>query len=143
MRGDEGAARVFRSKVGGPFIVAAAVVFGMGGTAMASAVAGGSVVHVVIFALPMVLLAWMILTTQYTVTETDLQLRCLFSRRSIPLRSIQRLRPSRNPLAAPALSLDRIEITHAGGVALVSPRDRHGFVRAIVERSPEVDAQGV
>ena len=135
--------RVFRSKVGGPFIIAAAVVFGMGGTALAGAVASRSVGLAIIFALPMVLLAWMILTTEYTVTETDLQLRCLFSRRSIPLRSIQRLRPSRNPLSAPALSLDRIEITHTGGIALVSPRDRPGFVRAIVERSPQVDAQGV
>src|SRR5687768_15765204 len=92
MGGAGGVVQVFRSKVGGPFILASAIVLGLGGAGLTNAVLTGSPVQAAVCALPMVLLAWMFVTTQYTVTDADLQIRCMFSRGSIPLRSIQRLR---------------------------------------------------
>lgn len=133
----------FRSRIGGPFVLAAAIVVGLGGTATVNAIMTGSILKAGIYALPIALLVWMFISTRYTVTDTDLRIRCAFLRASIPLASIRRLRTTRNAISAPALSLDRIEITHDAGIALVSPRDRSAFARAILARAPSVDVQGM
>jgi len=64
-------------------------------------------------------------------------------RRAIPLRSIRRLGASRNPAAAAALSLRRIEVEFEGGSLLISPRDFQRFVRSVTARQPAVDTTGL
>jgi len=59
-------------------------------------------------------------------------------RQRIPLADITEVRPSRNLLAAPALSLDRLHITFGRGVAgfaLISPVDQRGFLAELVDRA--------
>jgi hypothetical protein len=48
---------------------------------------------------------------------------------------IERVTASRNPLSSPALSLDRLMLElRGGGVLLVSPRDKDGFLAELAAR---------
>jgi|SRR5688572_22412522 len=129
----------FRSKVDGWFVVAGLVVVILGGSAVVRALINGNVVLALICVVPIALFAWIVLTTRYTLSDEALDVRCAFMRLSIPLASITRIRPTRNPLSSPALSLDRLEIQHANGMVMVSPRDRERFVQALRARCPAAD----
>jgi hypothetical protein len=81
---------------------------------------------------------------RYDVTDEALVVHQLFSRGIIPLASIYKLRATRTLLAAPALSLDRIEVLASKGpYAVVSPLDKAGFVRAIQARVPALQLEGL
>lgn len=64
----------------------------------------------------------------YTLTDETLYVRCGVFTTAIPLERIARVEPSGSWLSAPALSLRRVRITHAGGAVLVSPRGREAFI---------------
>ena len=93
--------------------------------------------------LPLGLLAWGIASTEYVVTDDLLVARSLWLRYRIPTDAIRTLRASRNPLSAPAMSLDRIEVTHVGGRLLTSPRNRAGFVAAVLAANPSIAVAGL
>lgn len=95
------------------------------------------VLDVIIPPLMSALMIWIFRTTYYVVTVDRLIVHSGPFRRTVPLRSITRLRATRNPRQAPALSLDRIEVRYGSKQLLVSPRDKPGFVRAIVNRAPQ------
>jgi hypothetical protein len=98
------------------------------------------------FALPMLATAfivWLFRTTAYVVTEDSLVVRSGPVRKTVPLGSITRLRATRNPLSSPALSLDRIEVTYGTRRVLISPKDKQGFLEAVLERSPAVNVEGL
>jgi hypothetical protein len=88
---------------------------------------------VTLLALPaLVLPPWMLLTTDYTVTDTQLLIRSAHVARAIPLAEIVSVIPTRSNRSSPALSLDRLEIRYGtDGSILVSPRDRDGFLAAL------------
>jgi hypothetical protein len=88
------------------------------------------------------LIVWTLTSTYYDVTDTTLRVRSAFVRLSIPLSTIRSLRTTRSVLSAPALSLDRLEVQHASGRVVVSPRDQAGFVKAIRDRVPGVVIDG-
>jgi hypothetical protein len=98
---------------------------------------------VLIVVAPSALLTGFIFTnTYYVVTDESIVAHCLF-RTTVPLASVKRLRPTRNPLSSPALSLDRIEIvSNSGARLLVSPKDKEAFVNAIVTRAPQAVVEG-
>jgi membrane protein YdbS with pleckstrin-like domain len=77
-------------------------------------------------------IAWLFLSTQYTVRSNHLIVRSgPFSWR-IPIDTIAKVKATRNPLSAPALSLDRLEISYGDRrTILVSPKDTAGFLQAI------------
>ena len=81
---------------------------------------------------------WLLVDTWYGVTETDLIVHCGPFRAVVPIASIRAIRPTRTVVSAPALSLNRLEVTHAHGALLISPADKTGFIRAIRERHPAV-----
>jgi hypothetical protein len=85
---------------------------------------------------------WIFRSTYYVITADTLIVRAGPIRRKVPLHEVRRLRATHNPLSSPALSLDRIEVTYGSKRILISPEDRSGFVRAIVERVPGVTVQG-
>ena len=75
---------------------------------------------------------WLLLTTRYSVSDDDLDIRCGPFRWQIRRDTITSIKPSNNPLSSPALSLDRLRIRYDGGrYVLVSPRDKAGFIRAL------------
>jgi hypothetical protein len=92
---------------------------------------------------PQALVIWILARTFYVVAEDALLVRSGPFRWSIPLESIRALSATRNPLSSPALSLDRIAVEHTGGRLMVSPRNRAGFVRAVVALAPAVSVSGL
>ena len=104
--------------------VASAVRDGLNG---ADAIALGLAVLVGV-ALPV----WMLLQTDYRVEAGRLRVRCGPFRWSVALDEIESLRPTRNPLSSPALSLDRLELRYRNGKRLLlSPADKRGFIEAL------------
>jgi hypothetical protein len=78
---------------------------------------------------------WILSTTRYYVSRTDLYITSGPFRWRIPLHEIRDVTPTRNPLSSPALSLDRLRIDYGSGKSImVSPRDREAFVARLMER---------
>jgi hypothetical protein len=86
------------------------------------------------------LAAWPVV---YEVTEREIRVRCGAWGFIIPIHGIVRAFPSRNPMSAPAWSLDRIQIEYidlAGRkrMALISPADRDAFVTELATKDDEL-----
>jgi len=81
-------------------------------------------------------ITWTFRSTRYEVADRELIARSGPFRWRIEIAGIESIRPTRNPLSSPALSLDRLEIRYGSGrKLLVSPADRIGFLDAITARS--------
>lgn len=83
----------------------------------------------------------------YEIGDALLIIRCgILIRLKIPLDSIEGARPTRNPLSAPAWSLDRLQIDYRknDGVqyALISPEDKTGFMREIASKGTRLKFDG-
>jgi hypothetical protein len=133
----------FRSKIGAIIIIPAVVVLLLGGASAANAMLSGRPVLAAVLTLPIALVAWIALTTRYTLTSDHLAIRSAFVNSSIPLRTIRSVRPTSTALSAPALSMDRLEITHDGGIAVISPDDRARFLAEIRVRCPHAEIRVV
>ncbi|MEO8681793.1 MAG: PH domain-containing protein [Vicinamibacterales bacterium] len=85
-----------------------------------------------------------LLWVSYTVSDAEIVVRQSVFRFTMPLDRVRALRATREFLAAPALSLDRIEIrTDRGMWLFVSPADRWGFVQAVQQRAPAIELIGL
>lgn len=74
----------------------------------------------------------LLLRTHYTVSDGQLHIVSGPFAWTIAIADITAIEPSRNPLSSPALSLDRLKISHGPGkYILVSPADKDGFLKAI------------
>jgi membrane protein YdbS with pleckstrin-like domain len=101
---------------------------------------GAAVSAIITLALVLVVYVGVVWPIAYEVHDRELVVRFGFIRSRVPIDQITRVTPSRNPLASPALSLDRIRVDRrGGGFVLVSPADREGFARAILQRAPSVE----
>lgn len=90
--------------------------------------------------LVIIFVSWIWFGTGYTITETELQIKSGPLRFRIKLEQIKRIRKTRNPLASPALSFDRLEIKYGKySTAIISPTDKEGFVRKIKDLNPNVE----
>ena len=89
-------------------------------------------------------IVWLLYTTSYELTAAKLIVRSGPIRRVVKLDTIESVTPSRSPLSSPALSLDRLRIRYRGGGfgVLISPEDKRQFLRALVERCPQLEVQG-
>lgn len=75
---------------------------------------------------------WLLLSTKYVVTDKDLIVMSGPFKRTIALSDIQSTAPSRNALASPALSLDRLKVSFGNGkFVLVSPKNKKEFIAAL------------
>lgn len=73
---------------------------------------------------------WSFLATSYRIDASTLTVRSGPLRWVIALSQIESVRPTREARSAPALSLDRLRISYAGGrQLLVSPKDKEEFLR--------------
>jgi len=127
---------VFKSKVDGWL---AALVFGVPAIGMSIALSGAirsGDFHPLYVAVPALIvtfafIAWLFGKTDYRIAGKNLVIRSAFLRWTIPIGDIQSITPTRSPASSPALSLDRLAIRHRGGVILVSPADKAGFIAAL------------
>ncbi len=68
---------------------------------------------------------------RYGIDDHQLTVRFGIVRQRVPLADIQEVRPTRNPLSSPALSLDRLQVRFGPGLfksVMISPGDRAGFL---------------
>jgi hypothetical protein len=98
-----------------------------------------SIVVAVLAASVLVVYALAAFPTNYELSSDTLKVRSEVIRTSIPYQEIHQVRASRSWRSAPALSLDRLEITYGNSrTTLVSPRDRAAFLRAFRRAWAEV-----
>ena len=73
-----------------------------------------------------------VLATRYTIDGNLLVVRSGPLRWPIPISEISAITPTHDPIASPALSLNRLRIDYGRNKSiLISPRDRNGFIRQI------------
>jgi hypothetical protein len=80
--------------------------------------------------------------TDYTLEGDALRIRASFFRWRVPLAAIEAIEPTRNPLSSPACSLDRLLIRYGKKRIMISPLDQDGFLRALVQRAPQLERGG-
>ncbi|AFV11405.1 hypothetical membrane protein DUF1200 [Thermacetogenium phaeum DSM 12270] len=89
-----------------------------------------------------IFVGWIWFGTGYTITETELLVKCGPFRERIPFGRIQSVRRTRSPLSGAALSLNRLEIRHGHGftgLTLISPADAAAFLEELKKRCPHAD----
>lgn len=80
----------------------------------------------------------LVIPVRYGIGRDELIIRFGVVRQRIRLDTIMEVRPTRNPLSAPALSLDRLAIRTGHKLileTLISPSDRETFLSALAMRS--------
>jgi len=139
---------VFPSKIDGWLVALMAVPVGISVAATTAAMLAhpplpAGLIAVGVEALVLGLSLWTFRSTLYQVTDRELIVRSGPFRWTIPISDVESVRPSRSPLSSPALSLDRLEIRYAGDRRLmISPKDREGFLIALVGRSTGLHRAG-
>ncbi len=90
-----------------------------------------------LFVLPgSVLSAWIWFGTGYTVTDTELKVRCGPFKETIPLEKISEVKKTWNLWSSAALSFDRLAIKHLYDTTYISPAEEEEFLRLLGERCP-------
>jgi dihydroflavonol-4-reductase len=89
---------------------------------------------------------WLTVPVHYQVTDEELRVRGGPFYWKIPLGSILQVRPSRNPLSAPAWSLARLQVSYKKknrkSFVLISPSDREAFLETLQEAADGLEARG-
>lgn len=129
----------FRSAVGWSFKIPT---LGIGIGLVLSQVNGPNPPAFVALGFSMALIIWLYVTTEYTVTDDGLCVRSGPLSRRVDARLIERVRPTKTILSAPALSLDRVEVSGGFGSVVVSPTDKAAFVRALKRIAPQMRIEG-
>ncbi len=83
---------------------------------------------------------WMLRSTRYIVRGDVLVIKsCFLSYGTWRIADIESIRPTHNPLSAPAASLDRLEIRFIGRRSvLVSPRRKQEFIAHLLALNPNI-----
>jgi Bacterial PH domain len=84
--------------------------------------------------------AHLVFSIYYQVSEKHLVIKCSFLiNTSIEIRSIKMIRDSGSILAAPAASLDRLEIKYSDNSSiLISPNDKEAFIEHLLTVNPNI-----
>lgn len=81
----------------------------------------------------------------YEITVSHLLIRSGWLKYQIPLSTIEKVRATRNPLSAPAWSLDRLQIDYRRNdrarIALISPENKARFLSELLERAVNLERQ--
>lgn len=93
---------------------------------------GWIAVGVVLFIV--LIFATIIIPCRYTLLDDGLLIQFGLIKKKIDYRSMRDVKPSWNPLSAPALSLRRVKIKLDRGFALVSPKNRDEFIIELKRR---------
>ncbi|WP_078596403.1 PH domain-containing protein [Evansella clarkii] len=93
-------------------------------------------------ALPISLfICWFWFATGYIVEDKEIILKYGPVKNSVAIQEIKKLSKTKNPMSAPALSLDRIEIEYGrfADFVLVSPEKEREFILLILKKNPEIE----
>lgn len=99
-------------------------------------------VHTLTYVLTIAVLWWPVWNTQYRIEAEQLVITSLFLTWKIPLSAIQKISPSNNSIASPALSLDRLRIDYQkqgkAKFILISPKDKQAFTLALQQAQQSI-----
>lgn len=93
-----------------------------------------------VFLLPLSgLLLWFWFSTGYFIENGIIKIRYGPIRLKVPIKNIQIIKKKKNPLAAPALSIDKIELVSGRfDVISISPKNQEEFLKRILEINDSV-----
>ncbi|WP_231889917.1 PH domain-containing protein [Bacillus sp. SJS] len=85
-------------------------------------------------------LIWLWFSTGYLIEGEKLTIRYGPFTNTIPIMEITSIRKTKNPFSAPALSLDRLEITYGRwfDIAVVSPKEKQEFIKMLKQIQPDI-----
>nr|WP_246384388.1 PH domain-containing protein [Gracilibacillus halotolerans] len=77
--------------------------------------------------------------TGYKIEDGLIKIKSGPFKSTVRIKEIEKLSATRNPLSAPALSIDRIEILHGMyNIAIVSPNNKTEFIRILVNENSNI-----
>ena len=138
----KGPGKTFKSAVGPFYYILMVFMFIFTGLMTLPALERTNTIELIVIAvsvLPVyILFPWILRTTEYTVYADEMVARCGPFKFHVKKDSIHSIKPTRNPMSGPALSMDRLAIFYdAGRTIMVSPENKAGFYRAMGFEQPE------
>ncbi|WP_010094584.1 PH domain-containing protein [Ornithinibacillus scapharcae] len=86
-----------------------------------------------------ILLLWFWFKTAYIVKDGNLRVVFGPFSKVIMISDIQKISKSKNPLAAPALSIDRLKIQYGKyDVLLISPKNEREFIIQLIQENAQI-----
>ncbi|UBM58285.1 PH domain-containing protein [Marinilongibacter aquaticus] len=94
-----------------------------------------------ILVLTSLFVAYTFRSTEYTIQGQKLHIKSGFLYNStVDISTIRQIKETRNPLSAPAASLNRLEIVYGKfGTVLISPKEKRDFMDHLLKINPEID----
>lgn len=129
--------KVYKSKTGPGIIILLSIILGTISRLLIRDKAWAGLL--IILALVLFII-YLVKTTYYTIFDGKLNVRsAFFVNTTIAISSITKISETNIFLSAPAPSLDRLEIVYNEFSSLIiSPKDKKGFIDAIVKQNPAV-----
>ncbi|TXR99571.1 hypothetical protein DN390_12710 [Bacillus sp. SH7-1] len=95
------------------------------------------------FTIPLaILFIWSWFSTKYIVGEETITIRSGFVKKRIFIRDIKRISSTKNPIAAHALSFDRLEMVYCTHqTEIISPKDKEQFINLVKRKNPHIDTK--
>lgn len=93
------------------------------------------------FTIPLaIVFIWSWFSTKYIVGEETITIRSGFVKKRILIRDIKQISNTKNPIAAYALSLDRLEIVYdTNQTEIISPKDKQQFISQVKNKNPHIE----
>ncbi|HDR7792417.1 TPA: PH domain-containing protein [Bacillus luti] len=93
------------------------------------------------FTIPLaILFIWSWFSTKYIVEEEAIVIRSGFIKKCIFIRDTKKISNTKNPIAAYALSFDRIEIVYGvHQTEIISPKDKEQFINLVKSKNPYIE----
>ncbi|GGA80538.1 PH domain-containing protein [Ornithinibacillus halotolerans] len=99
----------------------------------------GSILGKIFLLLITVLLLWTWFNTGYTIKDSKLTIRSGPFKKKIKVEDITKITKVKHPLAAPALSIDRLEIMYSNyNLILISPKNEQELIDQLLTENPQI-----
>ncbi|PGM91095.1 PH domain-containing protein [Bacillus cereus] len=93
------------------------------------------------FTIPLaILFSWSWFSTKYIVKEEIIMITSGPVKKRIFIRDIKRISNTKNPIAAYALSFDRLEIVYGSyETEIISPKNKEQFINLVKSKNPHIE----
>ncbi|ALQ66975.1 PH domain-containing protein [Bacillus thuringiensis] len=89
-----------------------------------------------------ILFMWSWFSTKYIVGEERITIKSGFVKKRIFIRDIKQISNTKNPVAAHALSFDRLEMVYCTHpTEIISPKDKEQFINLVKRKNPHIDTK--
>lgn len=128
---------VFKSKIGLELVIPLSIIWG---TVLFLSIYEQIWPLSVLMLLLMGYFGYLFVSTVYWIEAGVLKVKCGFYKKDLPISNIYKIIENRDPINSPAMSMDRLSLKYGQWETLnVSPKDKIGFVAAILEVNPGID----